>query len=180
MWTCRFCNNEFDFEKTTEKGNHARHCEKNPYKKRYGKNLETAADKRFGAKQSFIVSCEVCDKPFEVIERSMLHPNKKHYFCCRKCANSIGGKAKSKKHHHDDVAHYITVAFRHHEKKCVVCGEDKIVAVHHYDCNHNNNEPNNLVPLCPTHHSYMHSKYKYLIENQVKNYVNKRGVLRAS
>lgn len=60
--------------------------------------------------------------------------------------------------------HYRTVCFDTHEKKCIVCGEDKIVAVHHYDENHNNNDIYNLIPLCPTHHQYVHSKYKDLVQ----------------
>jgi len=56
----------------------------------------------------------------------------------------------------------------------LVDGENKIVAVHHYDHNHDNNDPKNLVPLCPTHHSYVHSRYvdevQPAIDEYVKNY----------
>ena len=54
-------------------------------------------------------------------------------------------------------------------KRSVVCGEDKIVAVHHYDHNHENNDPKNLIPLCPTHHAYVHSRYA----NEVLPYIEK-------
>lgn len=47
-----------------------------------------------------------------------------------------------------------------------------IVAVHHYDENHSNNDPKNLVPLCPTHHQYLHSRYAGLIKDKVNDYVN--------
>jgi hypothetical protein len=40
-----------------------------------------------------------------------------------------------------------------------VCGERKIVAVHHANGNHNDNRPENLIPICPTHHAYVHSRY---------------------
>ena len=66
---------------------------------------------------------------------------------------------------------YATICFRHHEKKCCVCGEDKIVEAHHYDENHLNNDPSNLVPLCPTHHRYVHSRYKHLVIDVVDKYV---------
>lgn len=52
----------------------------------------------------------------------------------------------------------------------MICGEDKIVTVHHWDFNHGNNEPSNLIPICPTHHQYLHSRYKVLIEEQVNVY----------
>ena len=65
------------------------------------------------------------------------------------------------------------ICFKHHPHKCCVCGEEHIVAVHHYDGNHYNNSPENLVPLCPTHHTYWHSKYKDLIKDKVDEYVKK-------
>ena len=55
-------------------------------------------------------------------------------------------------------------------KACIVCGEDNIVAVHHYDHNKKNNEPSNLIPLCPTHHQYVHSRYKHLVEDKIEVY----------
>lgn len=71
---------------------------------------------------------------------------------------------------------YRTTCFDSHEKKCVICGEDKIVAVHHFDENRENNSPENLIPLCPTHHQYWHSRYRYLIEEQVIKYIKDFGV----
>lgn len=68
---------------------------------------------------------------------------------------------------------YRTICFEHHEKKCVICDEELIVAVHHYDEDHSNNDPTNLIPLCPTHHKYIHSGYKHLIEEQVEKYRDK-------
>ena len=64
---------------------------------------------------------------------------------------------------------YRTTCFAHHEKKCIVCGEDKIVAVHHLDGNRENNSLNNLIPLCPTHHQYCHSRHL----NEVLPIINK-------
>ncbi len=44
------------------------------------------------------------------------------------------------------------------------------------DENHENNDPQNLVPLCPTHHAYWHSRYRFLIENQVVAWVEKQKI----
>jgi hypothetical protein len=66
---------------------------------------------------------------------------------------------------------YRSICFENHDKKCIICGEDKIVAVHHFDEN-NNNDPKNLIPLCPTHHFYFHSKYRYLIIDKIKEFIN--------
>lgn len=64
---------------------------------------------------------------------------------------------------------YRFICFAAHGKKCVVCGENKIVAVHHLNENHNDNAPENLIPLCPTHHQYMHSRYK----KEIQKYIDK-------
>ena len=62
---------------------------------------------------------------------------------------------------------YRRICFDYHIKECVICGEKNIISVHHFDGNHYNNDPINLIPMCPTHHSYMHSGFKYLIEEEV-------------
>jgi len=49
---------------------------------------------------------------------------------------------------------YRTICFNYHKKKCVCCEESLIVEVHHFDENKENNSPDNLIPLCPTHHRY--------------------------
>ena len=54
-------------------------------------------------------------------------------------------------------SHYRTIALNNHEKKCVVCGFDKVVAIHHIDENKKNNDPTNLIPLCPNHHEMVHN-----------------------
>lgn len=65
---------------------------------------------------------------------------------------------------------YREICFRFHEKSCIVCGEDKIVAVHHIDEDHTNNDPENLVVLCPTHHCYIHSEYADEIRPYIEDY----------
>lgn len=53
----------------------------------------------------------------------------------------------------------------------MVCDEDKIVAVHHLNEDHTDNRIENLIPMCPTHHQYMHSRYKSEIQHIVDEYV---------
>lgn len=110
-------------------------------------------------------------------KREKLFDKNKKWFCSRSCANSIGGKAKSQKYNTDDVAAYTTICWRHHKKECVVCGEKLIVAVHHLNENHGDNRPENLVPLCPTHHQYWHSKYKHMVVDIVEKYVKDRWAI---
>lgn len=175
MWKCKHCNQQFDYSRTTEKANHSRHCDLNPNKKAsyaaIKKALDDRSDELLGEINVYQVECHECKKPFLVEEREKQHPVKDQYFCSRSCANSIGGRAKAEKHHTDDIAHYRTVAWRYHEKKCIVCNEENVVAVHHLNNNHDDNDPKNLVPLCPTHHQYVHSKFKYLVEDKIDRYI---------
>lgn len=89
------------------------------------------------------------------------------------CSHSCSNKFFTKSRRDENLKQYRTICFRHHEKKCVVCGEDKIVTVHHFDENHNNNIPENLIPVCPTHHQYWHSQYKDLVFDKINSYRNK-------
>ena len=129
--------------------------------------------------------CGTCGSPV-VRQHHIVESSKSGYvFCNKSCAvkynNRIlrsgennpnfrkaglfGGNRKAKNN-----SHYRTICFQYHEKKCVVCGEDKVVAVHHFDHNHDNHDPTNLIPMCPTHHGYMHSKHRHLIEATVNAY----------
>lgn len=128
--------------------------------RRNGLNLEW--------KQSILnITCPTCNKAFKPKRRGQVT-------CSVGCSNT---HFRSGINHHlydENSTNYRTLCFAHHKKECIICGEENIVAVHHYDENHDNNDIKNLVPLCPTHHQYMHSRYKYLIEAQVKHWVDKQ------
>ena len=108
--------------------------------------------------------CPVCGKG---IRYRKSDPRKT---CSHSCANTYFRSGVNHGNWKEDS--YRTTCFHFHKKECVVCGETKIVSVHHLDENHNNNSPENLIPLCPTHHQYWHSKYKGDIEGVVLAYVN--------
>ena len=110
--------------------------------------------------------CPVCGTMFKAKSE---HKDKQQTTCSRSCANTYFRSGQNHPRWKKDA--YRTTCFLYHEKKCVVCGEDKIVEVHHLDGDKTHNEPTNLVPLCPTHHRYWHSKYKYLIEAIVLSYI---------
>jgi hypothetical protein len=143
----------------------------------YKAKQKEKVDRKFGPVLEHTKVCEKCGSEYIFVGREKSKSFHSSRFCSRKCANSVGGRAKADKHHTDETCHYTTVAWRHHDKKCVICGEENVVAVHHLNENHKDNDPKNLVPLCPTHHQYMHSKHKHLIEDKVSEYVkNKWGV----
>lgn len=105
--------------------------------------------------------CCVCGKPI----KSYRH-NKT---CSCACANSFFRQGKGNGQWRDNS--YRSTCFLYHSKKCIICGENNIVSVHHLDENRENNNPDNLIPLCPTHHTYMHSKFKSIILSQIESYV---------
>jgi len=123
-----------------------------------------AISRRFGPIEKHTKICECCSTEFIFEGRVGSKAFGKARFCSRKCANSTGGIAKATKHHGDSKAHYRTVAFRHRDKKCYACGHDRIIEVHHLDGDHENNDPSNLIPLCPTHHKMVHSKWKHEVD----------------
>lgn len=91
--------------------------------------------------------------------------------CSRGCANSYFRSGEKNPNWKND--RYRSTCFIYHDKKCCVCGEANIVEVHHFDEDRSNNSPENLIPLCPTHHQYMHSRYKGLIRQSVVDYIDR-------
>lgn len=113
--------------------------------------------------------CPVCNKEFYT---GNSEKEKKKVCCSYSCSNTYFRSGENNGMY-NKATNYSTIAFRFHQHKCCVCGEEKIVEVHHYDGNHSNNEISNLVPLCPTHHQYIHSRYKDEIQHIVDEYVRK-------
>lgn len=122
--------------------------------------------------EKIIKVCPICGNDFET---KLGHPREKTV-CSNSCANTFFRSGESHPNHKKDgdlngEIKYRTICFRHHEKKCVCCDEKNIVEAHHYDGNKKNNKPENFVPLCPTHHKYWHSRFRYVIKEKVDEYV---------
>lgn len=133
-----------------------------------GLSFETLKENHFN-KYHIKKICPVCGKEFytDVGEK-----RRKQECCSYACSNTYFRSGENNGMYHK-ATKYTTLAFRHHPHKCCICGEEKIVEIHHYDGNHNNNDIINLVPLCPTHHQYIHSRYKDIIIDIVDEYVKK-------
>ena len=109
-------------------------------------------------------TCPVCDGPIKNYKTSK-------GTCSKACANTHFKSGENNGNWKG--TQYQTLCFTKHKKECIICGEDKIVAVHHMNEDHNDNRIENLIPLCPTHHQYMHSRYKKEILPKVKEYIKK-------
>ena len=121
--------------------------------------------------------CPICGNSFDTKEG---HKSEK-ITCSHSCANTYFRSGENNPNYKDISEYsnkrnrnlskkYRKKCFEYHEHKCCVCGENKILDVHHYDENKFNNEPENLIPICPTHHGYYHSKYRSEVEDKIKNY----------
>ena len=106
--------------------------------------------------------CKVCNYPIKKYNISK-------GTCSRSCANTHFKRGDQNGNWSGN--NYQSICFTFHEKKCIICNERNIVAVHHYDHNHDNNDPANLIPLCPTHHIYVHSRYACEVLPAIEKYV---------
>ena len=116
--------------------------------------------------------CQCCGGSFNIPGTG----KRKRMFCSQFCANTMHGKEYRGQNHpnwNGGSAHYIDICFRSHKKECIICGEQNVVDVHHFDKNRKNNNIENLVHLCPTHHRYMHRKCRILIIDSVVEYIEK-------
>jgi hypothetical protein len=111
-----------------------------------------------------IKKCPVCGKEFE----DLVGHQKQKTTCSYSCSNTYFRSGTSNPNWKNDS--YRSTCFDNHKKECIICGENKIVAVHHYDENRNNNKSENLIPLCPTHHQYVHSRYKSEVIGTINKY----------
>lgn len=120
-------------------------------------------DRQFGPIEDHKKLCKICKTDFIFKGRIRTKEYERALFCSRSCANT------RTKWWNVNATHYRTIALRHHAEKCVICGFNKIVAIHHIDENKKNNSPDNLIPLCPNHHEMYHSnKWK----NEIKPYID--------
>ena len=184
MMECKYCNKEC--KNANSQRNHERLCKKNP-----DRDVSTFVHLNRGDSK-YIESCRYCSK--EISRNNM----KRHESSCDKnpanlkqcpncgkdfvgesatcsysCSNSYFRSGKNNPNWKE--SNYRTTCFESHEKRCVVCGEDKIVAVHHFDHDHDNNDVENLIPLCPTHHQYCHSRYADEVTPIIEEYLTARS-----
>ena len=146
------------------------------HKTEYKDKLRTAMEKHHGIMETHTLTCMMCEQEFEWEGRK----NTKTYqrkiekcYCSRSCANKVGAKKLNEQR---GYSNYRTIAFKHYDKECIVCGFDKIVAVHHINHNHSDNRPENLVPLCPNHHEMLHSnEYGAEMETSLTRLLEGRG-----
>lgn len=60
------------------------------------------------------------------------------------------------------------VCFKHHPRECTECGSETNIEVHHVDGDQNNNQPDNLLPLCRDCHAKLHRSGLNGLEERLK------------
>ena len=131
---------------------------------------KNGADKRDNKYVEIEKSCPVCGVTFKTKKG---HPREKTV-CSHGCSNTFFRSGENNPNWNKKSSkNYRNICFSYHARKCIVCGETKIVAVHHYDADHSNVRPENLIPLCPTHHLYVHSRYKDEVLPFVKKFIRR-------
>lgn len=76
---------------------------------------------------------------------------------CASCYNTLFHLDKARAYN-QRKKHKITLTqFRKTTSACVICGFSHIVDIHHLDHNKQNNDPKNLIGLCPNHHRMIHN-----------------------
>ena len=193
LFICRFCGSERKSKKSLV--GHETFCKNNPNNKK--QNTEAARKKA-----SEKIPCEWCNNmvsrtninkhkkscklnPDFIKASTKICPVCNATFigdkttCSHSCSNTYfrhsreGGSKRASDQELLERNDYRRLCFRYHEKKCVVCDETNIVAVHHLNEDSSDHRPENLIPLCPTHHQYWHSGYKHLVYDIVLEYVSK-------
>ena len=113
----------------------------------------------------------LCNKQFE----TKIGHSKETTTCSIQCGNKYFKTTHGGCLDGNSECGYRGICFKHWDKRCAICGWDLIVDVHHIDRNHNNNNPKNLIPLCPNHHRMTQvPRCKDDVEKQIQNLVHKK------
>lgn len=112
--------------------------------------------------------CLVCNQPVKDYKHTKT--------CSHACSNTYfrTGPDNPNWKEGGHFSSYRTTCFHYYGRKCSVCDETNVVMVHHIDKNKNNNTKENLIPLCPTHHYYLHYGFEHLIKNKIEKYLTGR------
>lgn len=117
-----------------------------------------------------IINCAYCGKEIKRLV-SEINTNKSgYYYCSRECGNRHKNQLRLEAGDWNDSKDYRKKAFLIYPHKCACCGYDedaRILEVHHIDENHNHNNIDNLIILCPNCHKKITLKlYSLDVENK--------------
>lgn len=156
---CSVCNKEYEIElkryNAKIKENSAFYC----------------SDECKSHKNSVLCKCANCGKEIWRTKSQLARSKTGNVFCSRSCANSLNNKIFKSGNNHPSFkgTDYRKLAFNTYPHCCAVCGYDediRLLEVHHIDENHNNNNVENLILLCPLCHRKITLQYYKLIDRK--------------
>ena len=126
-YKCRFCNQEFEFEKQQQFASHSANCLDNPSLKNKGLKIKENNAKK-NPIQNYKFNCKACSKEYS-LELKLTEFNKGNYkkYCSRKCANSHMRTEESKLKTSNTMKDYHLKNLKIKIQKksvCVVCGNE--------------------------------------------------------
>ncbi len=130
------------------------------------------ADK--GRQKRIVVSCAYCGKEKDMTLSKRNKSKTKTYFCNRDCqtaAQTWGSGVDYTCNYKDGKQLYRTYALRTYPNECAECGYNDYVGVldvHHIDGDRSNNSIDNLIVLCPIHHTMLTRKIAVLEGRKLK------------
>ncbi|MEK6935932.1 MAG: hypothetical protein AABW67_04025 [Nanoarchaeota archaeon] len=102
-------------------------------------------------------------------------PNQAKGYCAG-CYNYVFHLENTKAHNYKKWYNVDIDTYNRITKTCLICGFDKVIQLHHLDHNHKNNQEDNLIGLCPTHHKMLHDfQYRDEIKKQIKEKLDLRN-----
>lgn len=131
-YKCKFCEKEFEFEKSQQFAAHVNNCMLNPDRnKRHKKTSLTLKGRKLNhiEKKERLVECKKCKKEFIVnITDKRFETGKYTKYCCRSCANSRVFSEESNLKKSIRMKGYrfgaITESFKKITKTCPVCKKE--------------------------------------------------------
>jgi hypothetical protein len=128
------------------------------------------------------VECPLCNKVFQ--KNMNNSKDLKRVTCSHDCANKyFAWKQGAKNYKHGEApSTYISKINKYYKSNnitpsCVVCNCTDILDVHHIDEDRSNNSIDNLVYLCPNHHSLLHRNKSDLVFNKIIEHLDYRDTL---
>lgn len=109
------------------------------------------------------LSCGNCSKETKRTKAEYEKSKSGDVYCSRSCATSMNNKryksGENNPNYESGQGSYRKRAIAHYGAKCEVCdyNVELVLQVHHLDHNRDNNEVENLIVLCPTHHVEHHA-----------------------
>jgi hypothetical protein len=125
--------------------------------------------------------CPNCSKEFTVFSN---RDGNKKVTCSHSCANKYFSWKQGAKNYTgaSDSVNYRDILFNYLKDNnipigCVVCEELEVLDVHHIDEDRSNNEVDNLIVLCPTHHFSYHRYGTKVVVDKMLEHMDSRPII---